>query len=111
MAQKVVFVFIENELSDEILSFTPDKDNCIQAARDMGYEASESDIGINVRFEWYDIGEGESDTDIFFFDKELYQIMKNREQSFQKEIEQRGFICELVQEDDVFILNEDLEED
>lgn len=111
MAQKVVFVFVENELSDEILSFTPDKDDCIQTARDMGYEASENDTGVNVRFEWYDIGEGESDTDTFFSDEELYQIMKDRKQGFQKEIEQRGFICELVQEDDVFILNEDLEEE
>lgn len=109
MAQKVVFVFV-NELSDEILSFTPDKDDCIQIARDMGYEASENNTGVNVRFEWYDIGEGESDTDTFFSDEELYQIMKNRKQSFQKEIEKKGFICELVQEDNIFILNEDLED-
>ena len=94
MAQKVVFIFVENELSEEILSFTPDKDELIQAARDMEYETSENDTGVNVQFEWYDIGEGESDTDIFFSDKELYQIMKNRKQNFQKEIEQRGFLCE-----------------
>lgn len=110
MAQKVVFIFVENELSEEILSFTPDKDELIQAARDMEYETSENDTGVNVQFEWYDIGEGESDTDIFFSDKELYQIMKNRKQNFQKEIEQRGFFCELIQEDDIFIPNEDLEE-
>ena len=106
MAQKVVFVFIDGTLSDEILTYTPDTDDLLTILDNMGYEASDGEI--EAGYEWYDIGSGESDTDEFFTEKELYDMRLKGSRIFENEITKAGYDCALVTEDSTII---EIEED
>lgn len=91
MSQRVVIIEMNDEKRQRnihIQNYVPDQDDIEQLSLD--YEMSGS---VEATYEWYEIGEGESDTDAFFTEEEL----KSMYEDFERNCEKRGMNCELIQ--------------
>lgn len=91
MSQRAVFIKVDNELYEEIFHSVPDEEDCLSICLDVGMESGEHEI----EYEWYEIGDGESDTDEFFTEEELLDM--KRKDRFEKYMEKQGYETELVQ--------------
>lgn len=97
MSQRAVFIEVDGEQYDEILSSVPDEEECLSICLDMNMENSEHEI----KYEWYEIGDGESDTDEFFTEKELLDV--KRKDEFEEYMEKQGYTTGLVQSGTIVI--------
>lgn len=97
MGQRVVFINVDGEQYDEILSSVPDEEDCLSICLDVGMESGEHEI----EYEWYEIGDGESDTDEIFTEEELLRM--KREDRFEEYMEKQGYETELVQSGTIVI--------
>lgn len=91
MSQRAVFVKVDNEQYKEIFHSVPDGEDCLSICLDVGMESGEHEI----EYEWYEIGDGESDTDEFFIEEELLDM--KRKDKFEEYMEKQGYETELVQ--------------
>lgn len=66
-------------------------EECLSICSDMGIENGEHEI----EYEWYEIGEGESDTDEFFDEKELLRM--KREDRFEEYMKIQGYEIDLIE--------------
>lgn len=112
MSQTVRIPKINDFFYGEILTYFPDEDE----ARKMVKEATEGWLFENSDYEvttdWYEIGEGESNTDYFFSDEELiewYNIGGIEE--IEKRAKEKGYSVEHIQTDTVYVSAEDIEKD
>lgn len=97
MSQRAVFIEVDGEQYDEILSSVPDEEDCLSICLDMDMTSGEHEI----EYEWYEIGEGESDTDEFFVEEELLEM--KRKGKFEDCMGKRGYETELVQSGTIVI--------
>lgn len=90
MSQRVVIIELNdtNKIFRHIQSNVPDQEEIEQLSQD--YEMCGS---MEATYEWYEIGEGESDTDTFFTEEELESMSEDLE----KNCETKGIYCELIQ--------------
>ncbi len=93
MSQRVVYL----QLSDDNYATchygetsVPDEDYVVSLAEDYDLKGN-----IECLYEWYEIGEGESDTDTFFTDDEIADMFESG--NFVKACEEKGYDCELVE--------------
>lgn len=94
MSQRAVFVEVDGTVYPEVLHSMPDFEDCISFVQDLECEPCEGD-SCNVDAVWYEIGEGESDTDNFFSEEVLLDWYENNR--LEEEIEKRGYNAEVVQ--------------
>lgn len=109
MSQRAVFVEVNGNLLPEVLHGMPDYDDCVSAARDM-VEPDDLEPGDTcaVHAVWYEIGEGESDTDTFFPEETLLKWQE--EGVLADEVEKkRGYSLEEVQNDTTYVHAHDIE--
>ena len=97
MSQRAVFIEVDGEQYEEIFHSVPDKEDCLSICLDMEMESGEHEI----KYEWYEIGEGESDTDEFFIEEELLRMKK--EDRFEEYMKIQGCEMELVQSGTIMI--------
>ena len=97
MSQRAVFVEVDGEQYEEIFHSVPDEEDCLSICLDMGIENGEHEI----EYEWYEIGEGESDTGEFFVEEELLRM--KREDRFEEYMKIQGYEMELVQSGPIMI--------
>lgn len=97
MSQRAVFVEVDGEQYEEIFHSVPDEEDCLSICLDMEMESGEHEI----KYEWYEIGEGESDTDEFFIEEELLRMKK--EDRFEEYMKIQGYETELVQSGTIMI--------
>lgn len=105
MSQRVVFVdyFSIIHLTSSVYSYIPDED-------EMKNECEDYDPGmIEAHWYWYDIGEGESDTDCFYTDEQLMKLWE--EGVFEEQIEKDGYLLDLVQKGMTEFIVESKEDD
>lgn len=91
MSQRAVFVEVDGEQYEEIFHSVPDEEDCLSICLDMGMESGEHEI----KYEWYEIGAGESDTDEFFDEKELLRM--KREDRFEEYMKIQGYEIDLIE--------------
>lgn len=97
MSQRAVFVEVDGEQYEEIFHSVPDEEDCLSICLDMGIENGEHEI----EYEWYEIGEGESDTGEFLVEEELLRM--KREDRFEEYMKIQGYGMELVQSGTIMI--------
>ena len=97
MSQRAVFIEVDGEQYEEIFYSVPDEEDCLSICLDMEMESGEHEI----KYEWYEIGNGESDTDEFFIAKELLRMKK--EDRFEEYMKIQGYETELVQSGTIVI--------
>lgn len=112
MSQTMRITEINGAFYPEIFTSFPDKDEAIAlieyAVKDGWLSPSEE---YDVCTEWYEIGEGESNSDTFFTDETLidwYNIGGVKEIIAQAK--KRGFEIEHIQNDTVCVRHDDIEE-
>ena len=91
MSQRAVFIEVDGEQYEEIFHSVPDEEDCLFICLDMEMESGEHEI----KYEWYEIGDGESDTDEFFIEEELLRM--KRKDKFEEYMEKQGYEMELIQ--------------
>lgn len=96
MSQRAVFVEVDGILFPELQPGMPDYDDCVSIVRDMELEVGEDET-CEVYAVWFEIGEGESDTDEFFPEESLLAWYKGG--TLEKEVEKCGYYLEEVQND------------
>jgi len=94
MSQRAVFVEVSGATYPEVLHSMPNMDDCVSIVKDMEREPCEYDT-CTVYAVWYEIGEGESDTDNFFPEEVLLDWYENNR--LEEETEKRGYNAEVVQ--------------
>ena len=82
MSQRAVFIEVDGMLYNEIFRSMPDYDECVSIIKDIGLDTEGS---VDVVAAWYEIGEGESDTDEFFKEAELLHLYDT--DTLEKEME------------------------
>lgn len=107
MSQRAVFVEVDGMLYDEVLRSMPDYDECVFIVEEIGVIDTEG--GVDVVAAWYEIGEGESDTDEFFKEAELLYLYDK--DILEQEMERRGYSLMHVQTDTTHVWEDDLIED
>lgn len=113
MSQTVRIPKINDFFYGEILTYFPDEDEArkmVKEALTDGWLSENSDY--EVVTEWYEIGEGESNTDSFFSDEELiewYNIGGIKE--IEKKAGEKGYSVEHIQTDTVYVSAEDIDKD
>lgn len=73
------------------------EEDCLSICLDMEMESGEHEI----KYEWYEIGDGESDTDEFFIEEELLRM--KRKDKFEEYMEKQGYEMELIQSGTIMI--------
>jgi hypothetical protein len=106
MSQRAVFIEVDGMLYNEIFRSMPDYDECVSIIKDIGLDTEGS---VDVVAAWYEIGEGESDTDEFFKEAELLHLYDT--DTLEKEMERRGYSLMHVQTEPTHVWEEDLTED
>ncbi len=107
MSQRAVFLEVDGAIHPEVMHAMPDIDDCVAAARDLECEPCEGDTCV-VNATWYEIGEGESDTDNFFPEETLVEWRKNGK--VEEEAGKRGYCVEVIQTDTTVLTAEDFED-
>lgn len=97
MSQRAVFIKVDNEQYEEIFHSVPDEEDCLSICLDVGMESGEHEI----EYEWYEIGNGESDTDNFFIEEELLRM--KREDRFEEYMKIQGYEIDLIQSGTIVI--------
>ena len=105
MSQRAVFVEVDGNLFPEIQSAMPDYDDCVSIVRDMELDLDEGDT-CEVCAVWFEIGEGESDTDEFFPEESLLAWYESG--TLEKEVEKQGHYLEEIQSDTTHVRCEDV---
>lgn len=98
MSQRAVFVRVNGNLHEEVLSHVPDHDDMIQICKDFGYDPSYGEYDgdyISLEYEWIDIGDGEGGADEFFDDEALCALYDSYE--WEKNFEKMGYNAESIE--------------
>ena len=110
MSQTAIFVRINGTLYEgEVFKHIVSKDEAIGLCTDVGLASDNGDSmdTISIEYEWYEIGDGEANTDEFFDDSELFKMYKSKD--FNKSVNQKGYSLEWVQDTRFGICYNDLE--
>lgn len=93
MSQRVVYL----ELSDNNYTTRHFGETSIPDVDDVASIAKDYDLKGNIEcsYEWYEIGEGESNTDTFFTNDEIAAMFETGD--FVKVCKEKGYDCELVE--------------
>ena len=102
MSQRAVFVRVDEELYPEVLHSMPDREECISIARELEYEGP-----CEVSAVWFEIGEGESDTDEFFPEESMLEWY--RKDCIEREAAKLGLHVMVVQCDFTNVSESDIE--
>lgn len=113
MSQTMRIPTINDSFWGEILTYFPDEDEAKTMVEEALTDGWLSESGeYEVTTDWYEIGEGESNTDCFFSDEELiewYNIGGIDE--IGKRAGEKGYSVEHIQTDTVYVSAEDIEKD
>ena len=96
MAQKAVFVEVDGILYPEVFTYMPDSEDISGMIEDMKEDGYSFDSEAVANITWLDIGEGESDTDEFFPEKDLLKWFEDG--TLEKEAERAGHNVEVVEQ-------------
>lgn len=111
MSQTAIFARVNGTLYEgEVFKHIVSKDEAIGLCADIGLTSDDGDSTdiISIEYEWYEIGEGEANTNKFFTDSELLEMYKNKD--FNKSINQKGYSLEWVQDTRFGVRYSDLED-
>lgn len=113
MSQTMRIPKINDSFYGEILTYFPDEEEAQQMVKEAVTDGWLSEYrDYEVTTEWYEIGEGESNTDSFFSDEELiewYNIGGIEE--IEKRAKEKGYNVEHIQTDTVYVSAEDIDMD
>lgn len=99
MSQTAIFARVNGTLYEgEVFKHIVSKDEAIGICADIGLTSDDGDSmdTINIEYEWYEIGDGEANTNEFFNDSELLEMYKTKD--FNKAVNQKGYSLEWVQD-------------
>ena len=110
MSQTVRITEINGALYPQIFTAFHDYEEAISMVTEMIEDGFilPSDDYYEVVTVWYEIGEGESGTDVFFSDEELLEMINKG--IFVREVEKAGYEIELITDDNIKIRADELEE-
>lgn len=114
MSQRVCFVKINDIFFPEVLGAMPDEEEATGLVMGMieEREICENEDSYDVVTSWYEIGEGESDTDCFFTDEELLAMCDDGDyDEFEANILKKGYEVYHVQDDVICVLRSQLDLD
>lgn len=113
MSQTMRIPKINDSFYGEILTYFPDEEEAQGMVREAVTDGWLSEYReYEVTTDWYEIGEGESNTDYFFSDEELiewYNIGGIEE--IEKRAKEKGYNVEHIQTDTVYVSAEDIDMD
>ncbi len=111
MSQRAVIIKIDGETHEEVWTSIPDREDMLSIIKDI-YDIEDIDewAEIEVEYEWYEIGKGESNTDLFFIDEDIIR-MYNSDIPFEEELEKRGYDVDMIQYGSETFSREDFEEE
>ena len=112
MSQTMRITEINGAFFPEIFTSFPDRDEAIAlieyAVKDAWLSPSDE---YEVVTEWYEIGEGESDTDTFFGDETLIDwYNKGGVDEIIRQAKEKGYEVEHIQTDTIHVSHDDIEE-
>ena len=109
MSQTMRIPKINDSFYGEILTYFPDEEEAQEMVSEAVTDGWLSEYReYEVTTDWYEIGEGESNTDYFFSDEELiewYNIGGIEE--IEKRAKEKGYNVEHIQTDTVYVSAED----
>ena len=111
MSQTAIFVRVNGTLYEgEVFKHIVSKDEAIGICADIGLTSDDGDSmdTINIEYEWYEIGDGEANTNEFFNDSELLEMYKTKD--FNKAVNRKGYSLEWVQDTRFGVRYSDLED-
>lgn len=113
MSQIMRIPKINDSFYGEILTYFPDEEEAQEMVSEAVTDGWLSEYReYEVTTDWYEIGEGESNTDYFFSDEELiewYNIGGIEE--IEKRAKEKGYNVEHIQTDTVYVSAEDIDMD
>ena len=113
MSQTMRIPKINDSFYGEILTYFPDEEEAQEMVKEAMTDGCLSEYGdYEVTTDWYEIGEGESDTDYFFSDEELIEWYNvGGIEEIEKRAREKGLDVEHIQTDTVYVSAEDIDMD
>lgn len=113
MSQTMRIPKINDSFYGEILTYFPDEEEAQEMVKEAMTGGCLSEYGdYEVTTDWYEIGEGESDTDYFFSDEELIEWYNvGGIEEIEKKAREKGLDVEHIQTDTVYVSAEDIDMD
>lgn len=111
MSQTMRIPKINDSFYGEILTYFPDEEEAQEMVKEAMTDGCLSEYGdYEVSTDWYEIGEGESNTDYFFSDEELIEWYNSGGiEEIEKRASEKGYNVEHIQTDTVYVSAEDIE--
>lgn len=111
MSQTMRIPKINDSFYGEILTYFPDEEEAQEMVKEAVTDGCLSEYGdYEVTTDWYEIGEGESNTDYFFSDEELIEWYNSGGiEEIEKRANEKGYNLEHIQTDTVYVSAEDIE--
>lgn len=113
MSQTMRIPKINDSFYGEILTYFPGEEEAQEMVKEAVTDGCLSEYGdYEVTADWYEIGDGESDTDCFFSDEELIEWYNvGGIEEIEKRAREKGYNVEYIQTDTVYVAAEDIDMD